>query len=135
MGFNPRLAPYSLTQVFDADPGANEVFHIFRFPVAGRVLDAYATNTAAVSTATNTIALTLLQFSTAAVPLVVATLGSWVAGATWAVDVPRQMTLTSQGSTAQFSAGQWVRLSYVEATTGLWTELGFQIDYVLGYDV
>ena len=85
--------------------------------------------------ATGPIALTLLQFSTAAVPLVVATLGSWVAGATWAVDVPRQMTLTSQGSTAQFSAGQWVRLSYVEATTGLWTEMGFQIDYVLGYDV
>ncbi len=135
MGFNPRLAPYSLTQVFDADPGADEVFHIFRFPVAGRVIDAYATNTAAIATATDTLALTLLQFSSAATPLVVSTIGSWVAGSTWAVDVPRQMALTSQGSTAQFSAGQWVRLNYDEATTGTWTEMGFQIDYVLGYDV
>ncbi len=97
MGFNPRLAPYSLTQVFDADPGADEVFHIFRFPVAGRVIDAYATNTAAIATATDTLALTLLQFSSAATPLVVSTIGSWVAGSTWAVDVPRQMALTSQG--------------------------------------
>lgn len=135
MGFNPRLAPYTLTQQFGEDPAATEVFHLFRFPVAGRVIDAWATNTAAISTATNTLALNLMQFSTAAIPLVVGTLGSWAAGATWAVDIPRQMTMTSVGSTAQFTAGQWLRLTYTEATTGTWTELGLQVDYVLGYDV
>ena len=135
MGFNPRLAPYSLTQVMDADPAAVEVFHIFRFPVAGRVIDAYATNTAAISTATNTLTLNLMQFSSAAVPLVVGTIGSWAAGSTWAVDVPRQMSMTAVGSTAQFSAGEWLRLTYTEATSGTWTEMGIQVDYILGYDV
>lgn len=132
--FNPRLAPYSLTFVFAHDPGADEAFSIFRFPVAGKVLDAYATNTAAVATATNTLTLNLAKFSSAATPVVAGTLGSWAAGSTWAVDIPRQMTMTSFGSTALFAAGEWLRLNYDEATTGTWTEMGFQVDYVLGYD-
>ncbi|MCH7944807.1 MAG: hypothetical protein IIC73_02155 [Armatimonadetes bacterium] len=134
MGFNPRLAPYSLTQVFAADPAADEIFTIFRFPVAGKVLDSYATNTAAIATATNTLALYATKYSAAATPVLQGTLGSWAAGSTWAVDVPRRWTQTSLGSTALFAAGEWVRLSYDETTTGTWTELGFQIDYVLGYD-
>lgn len=134
MGFNPRLAPYTLTEVFAHDPAADEVFSIFRFPVAGQVINAYATNTAAIATATNTLALQLSKFSSAATPVVQGTLGSWAAGSTWAVDVPRTMTKTSYGSTALFSAGEWVRLEYDEATTGTWTELGFQMDYVLGYE-
>lgn len=133
MGFNPRLAPYTLTEVFGHDPAADEVFSIFRFPVAGEVLDAYATNTAAIATATNTLALFLVKFSSAATPVVQGTLGSWAAGSTWAADVPRQMTKTTFGSTALFTAGEWVRLSYDETSTGTWTELGFQMDYVLGY--
>ncbi len=136
MGFNPRLAPYSLIQVMDNDVNAaDEYFTIFRFPVAGRVLDAWTCNTENIATTTNTLALMLMQFSTAATPAVVGTLGSWAAGTTWVADTPRQMTMTSVGSTAQFTPGQYIRLYYDEATTGLWTEMSIQIDYVLGYDV
>jgi hypothetical protein len=134
MGFNPRLAPYTLNHVWTHDPAADEVFSLFRFPVAGQVLDAYATNTAAIATATNTLALRLAKFSAAATPVVQGTLGSWAAGSTWAVDIPRQMTKTAFGSTALFAAGEWLRLEYDENTTGTWTEMGFQVDYVLGYE-
>lgn len=134
MGFNPRLAPYSLSYVMDADPGADEIFTLLRFPTAGVVLDAYATNTAAIATATNTLALYLTKLSSAATPVLQGTLGSWAAGSTWAVDVPRNWTQTSFGSTALFSAGEWLRLSYDETTSGMWTEMGFQVDYQLGYD-
>lgn len=133
MGFNPRLVPYSLSWVFAHDPGADEVFSLFRFPVAGQVLDVRATNTAAIATATNTLALQVAKYSSAATPVVQGTLGSFAAGSTWAVDVPRQMAKTSFGSTAQFAAGEWVRLVYDETTTGVWTEMGIQMDYMLGY--
>lgn len=134
MGFNPRLSPYTFNQVWTHDPGADEVFSLFRFPVRGQVVDAYATNTAAIATATNTLALQLAKYSSAATPVVQGTLGSWAAGSTWAVDIPRQMTKTSFGSTALFAAGEWVRLVYDETSTGTWTEMGFQVDYVLGYE-
>ena len=134
MGFNPRLAPYSASYVFAHDPAADEIFSLMRFPTQGKVLDAYATNTAAVATATNTLALHLTKFSSAATPVLQGTLGSWAAGSTWAVDIPRSMTMTSLGSTALFAAGEWMRLTYDEATTGTWTEMGLQVDYVLGYD-
>lgn len=134
MGFNPRLAPYTINHVWTHDPAADEVFSLFRFPVAGKVLDAYATNTAAIATATNTLHMYLCKYSSDATPTNQGTLGSWAAGSTWAVDVPRQMTMTAFGSTALFTAGQWVRLHYDETTTGTWTEMGFQFDYVLGYE-
>lgn len=134
MGFNPRLAPYTLPFVFAHDPAADEAFTIFRFPAAGQVLNAYATNTAAIATATNTLALRLVKLSSAATPLVQGTLGSWAAGSTWAVDIPRTMTKTSFGSTALFASGEWLRLNYDETSTGTWTELGLQVDYVLGYE-
>lgn len=135
MGFNPRLAPYTYVHVWTHDPAADEVFSLYRFPVAGRVLGGYATNTAAIATATNTLALYLAKYSSAATPVVQGTLGSWSAASTWAVDIPKTMTMTSFGSTALFAAGEWVRLAYDETSTGTWTEMGFQFDYVLGYDV
>ena len=134
MGFNPRLAPFTYNNVWTHDPAADEVFSLFRFPVAGQVLTAYATNTAAIATATNTLALRLAKFSSAATPVAQGTLGSWSAGSTWAVDIPRLWTKTSFGSTALFAAGEWVRLEYDETSTGTWTEMGFQFDYVLGYE-
>ena len=134
MGFNPRLAPYTLSELLAHDPAADEIFSIFRFPVEGKVLDGWATNTAAIATSTNTLALYLAKYSSASTPAVQGTLGSWAAGATWAVDIPRQMTMTSFGSTALFASGEWVRLSYDEATSGTWTEMGFQMDYICGYD-
>lgn len=136
MGFNPRLAPYSFAEIMTKDPGtASEEFHLFRFPVAGRVLDAYAVNTAGIADTTDTVALHLYRYSNAATATVSGTLGSWAAGTTWVTDVPKQMLMTSVGSTAQFVKGEWIRLGYTELTSGLWTEMGIQVDYVLGYDV
>lgn len=134
MGFNPRLAPYTLNHVWTHDPAADEVFTLFRFPVGGQVLDAYATNTDPIATATNTLHMFLTKYSSAATPVNQGTLGSWAAGSTWAVDIPRQMTKTAFGSTALFTAGEWLRLHYEETSTGTWTEMGFQVDYVLGYE-
>ena len=137
MGFNPRLAPRTLTQIFAHDPTADEVFTLYRFPVAGQVLGAYATNTAAIQASgsgTNNLALYLAKYSNASTPLVQGTLGSWSAAATWAVDIPRAITFTSFGSTALFSAGEWLRLAYDETDLGTWTELGFQVDYMHGHE-
>ena len=134
MGFNPRLAPYSQSFVFAHDPAADERFTILRFPTAGQVIGAYATNTAAIATATNTLALYLVKLSTAAAEIVQGTLGSFAAGSTWAVDTQRSMTMTAFGSTALFAAGEKLSLFYDETSTGTWTELGFQVDYVLGYE-
>lgn len=136
MGFNARLAPRTINHVWTHDPAADEIFTVFRFPVAGQVLGAYATNTAAIQASgsgTNNLALYLAKYSSATTPVVQGTLGSWSAAATWAVDVPRTMTMTSFGSTALFSAGEWVMLSYDETDLGTWTEMGFQFDYVLGH--
>lgn len=136
MGFNPRLAPYSRTEVFAHDPAADEIFSIMRFPTTGRVLSSYATNTATVVAGAGTsLALYLVKYSSAATPVVQGTLGSWAASTAWGVDIPRAMTMTSYGSTAIFSSGEWVRLSYDETGTGTWTELGFQFDYILGSDI
>lgn len=134
MGFNPRLAPYSLTYIFAHDPAADERFVLLKFPSAGKVLGAYATNTAAIATATNTLSLHLVKCSTAHAETVQGTLGSWAAGSTWAVDTTRPMTMVAFGSTALFAQGEKLVLLYDETTTGTWTEMGFQVDYVLGYD-
>jgi hypothetical protein len=137
MGFNPRLAPMTKSFVFAHDPTGDEIFSLFRFPVAGQVITAYATNStpiAASGSSTNTLALYLAKYSSATTPVVQGTLGSWSAAATWAQDVPRAMTLTSFGSTALFSAGEWVRLSYDENDLGLWTEMCFQFDYLLSHE-
>lgn len=134
MSFNPRLAPYTLSYLLTHDPGADETLTLFRFPAGGKVLDSYATNTAAIATATNTLALRLVKASTALANTVQGTLGSWAAGATWAVDTTRAMTMTAFGSTALFAAGEKVLLEYDEETSGTWTEMGLQVDYMIGYD-
>ena len=136
MGFNPRLAPYSVGEIFAHDPAADEIFTIFRFPAVGWVIGAYMTNTATVVAGAGTsLAAYLVKMSSAATPLVQGTLGSWASATAWGVDVPRTMVMTAFGSTAQFAAGEWVRLSYDETSTGTWTELGFQMDYCIGDDI
>lgn len=138
MGFDPILVPQTWNHVWTHDPAADEVFSLFRFPVGGRVLNAYATNTATVvasGSGTNYFALYLAKYSNAATPVVQGTLGSWTAASPWGVDIPRTMTVTSFGSTALFAAGEWVRLVYDENDLGVFTEMGMQIDYVLGADV
>lgn len=134
MGFNPRLAPYTVSQVWTHDPAADEIFTILRFPASGFVVSSYLTNTATqIAGAGTSLACYLTKYSSAATPVLQGTLGSWSTGP-WGVDIPRAMTITSFGSTALFSAGEWVRLSYDETATGTWTEMGFQVDYVIGTD-
>lgn len=132
MGFNPRLAPYSVKEVFAHDPAADEQFLMLRFPAAGRVISGYAVNTEAIATATNTLALYAAKASTALAMTVQGTLGSWAAGSTWAADTVRNMTMAAFGSTALFSEGEKLYLKYDEASTGTWTEMTVQFDYVLG---
>jgi hypothetical protein len=134
MGFNPLLAPRTVSHVWTHDPAADEVFSLFRFPAAGYVTNAYATNSATVVTEAGTsLAIYLVKYSSAATPVVQGTLGSWTATAAWGVDIPRTMTKTAFGSTALFATGEWVRVSYDETATGTWTEMGFQVDHVFGY--
>src|SRR5687768_10639065 len=114
MAFNPRLAPYSLTYLFAHDPAADDRFVLLKFPAAGKVLAAYATNTAAIATATNTLSLHLAKCSSAHAETVQGTIGSWAAGSTWAVDTTRAMTMAAFGSTALFAAGEKLVLLYNE---------------------
>lgn len=133
MGFNPRLAPYSINFKVEADPAADVTQFLFRFPSEGKFLAAYAANDAAIATATNTVAVFLeKRNSTGATNQ--GTLASFAAGATWAADTPRTATKTAFGSTALFAAGETVYFKYDETSTGLLTRAVFQVDYVLGYD-
>lgn len=135
MGFNPRLAPQTVSHVWTHDPGGDEVFTLFRFPAVGVVQGAYATNTASIIAGAGTnLAVYLVKYSSAATPVVQGTLGSWSSASPWGVDIPRSMTMTAFGSTALFAAGEWVRVNYDEAGTATWTEMGFQVDYFLGDD-
>lgn len=134
MGFDPRLAPYSHTYIFAHDPGADERFTLFRFPTGGQVLTAFAVNTAAIATVTDTLALHLVKLATNAAETVQGTLGSWAAGVAWATDTEREMVKTSFGSTALFAPGEKLSLFYDEEGDGIWTEMGFQVDYILGYE-
>ena len=133
MGFNPRLAPYSIAfEVFDADPAADKTYKIFKFPAAGQFVGATITNDAAIATATNTVAVYIEKYNAAGTTLQ-GTLASFAAGSTWAADVPRTAAVTAFGSTALFASGEVISLKYDESTTGLLTDAFAQIDYVLGY--
>ena len=125
MGFNPRLAPYSVsTSFFDVDPAADKEYMWFRFPVTGKFLGAQGCSDAAIATATNMVAVYVTKYTGGTT--LAGTLASFAAGATWAADTMRTATVTSFGSTALFAAGEWVRLSYDETgCCGFWTELGF----------
>ena len=132
MAFTPRLAPYSTTFKVEADPAADVTQVMFRFPVAGKFLAAYAANDAAIATATNTVAVFLEKRSTAGV--LQGTLASFAAGSTWAADTIRTATIPAFGSTALFAAGEQLWYKYDEVTTGVLTRAVFQVDYMLGYD-
>ena len=132
MGFNPRLAPYSIaTEIFDVDPAADKIYKVLRFPTQGKFINAYITNDAAVATATNTVAVFITKYSGTSLQ---GTLASFAAGSTWAADVTRTGTKTALGSTALFAAGESIAISYDESTTGLLTDAFLQLDYILGYD-
>ena len=133
MGFNPRLAPYTQCILMDADPAADCEFNAFRFPAAGRVLAINFCNDATIAASTNTLLFALGK--SAAGTGTFATMASKAAATAVGDSVPTAMTLTSAASTMKFAAGDWVRIKYDETTTGTWTRMAFNIDYLIGYDV
>lgn len=133
MGFNPRLAPYSIAgEFFDVDPAADKEYQWFRFPVAGQFVGASGASDVAVATATNTVAAYITAYTGGTT--LAGTCASFAAGSTWAADVIRTATKTAFGSTHIFAAGDTLGLKYDETTSGLLTDATFQIDYVLGYE-
>jgi len=133
MGFNPLLAPYSKCIVMDADPAADCEFNAFRFPAAGMVTGVAVSNDAAIATATDTLLIAVGK--SAAGTGTFATIASRAAGVTKAADTPYVLTLTSAASTMKFAAGDWVRIKYDEETSGTWTRMAFNLDYIIGYKV
>lgn len=144
MGFNPRLAPYSITltqdNVFEVASATVDI-DWFRFPFAGEILAAYAavsTNIATdTTTALTTVAIAKSLAGTGAYQVAasrVVTAGG--AGAsTW--DNTTQYTLTNNTvlASVQFAAGDWVMVRRVMVhTSGALRGLALQMDYVLGYE-
>lgn len=145
MGFNPRLAPYTVT--FNQD----NVFEVasatvdqdwFRFPFAGQLLAAYAAVDTNIATDTTTAMTTLAIGKSlagtgayAAASSRVVTAGSNGAS-TW--DPTTQYTLTNSttASEIKFAAGDWamVRRVMVHTSGGL-RGMSLQMDYVIGYAV
>jgi hypothetical protein len=133
MGFNPRLAPYSVTLFgFESDPAADKNFAWFKFPERGMVTGGFACNDANITGTTNMVGAYLYKYATDGTTLQ-GTIGSVAEGASWAADVPRPWVITSFGSTAHFAQNEVVALVYDETTTALFNDSTFQLDYVLGY--
>lgn len=144
MGFNPRLAPYSVSffadNVFEVASATVDV-DWFRFPFAGEVLSAYATVGVNIATDTTT------ALTTVAIAKSLAGTGAYqvaasrvvTAGAngasTW--DPTTQYTLTNNTTVAsvQFAAGDWVmvRRVIVHSSGATRGPMVVQMDYVLGY--
>lgn len=144
MGFNPRLAPYSLT--FNRD----NVFEVasttidmdwFRFPFAGQLLAAYAATSGNIATDATTALTTLAigksvggttSYAAASSRVVTAA----ATGSTW--DNTTQYTLTNSTTVSEtkFAAGDWamVRRVFVHSSAGV-RGLSLQMDYVIGYEV
>ena len=129
-GFNIRLHPYSQAYMFDADPAADATFNIFRFPAQGKILAVYAVIDAAVATATNTLAISLVSRGTTGTETA-STIAAFAANATWAADVPRTGSLTAANQRITTS-GTWLAVVYDETGSGTWARMGFQFDYIVG---
>ncbi len=144
MGFNPRLAPYSLTfnrdNVFEVASTTIDI-DWFRFPFAGQLLAAYAATNANIATDTATALTTLAIGKSAGGTTSYAAASSRVviangAGSDW--DNTTQYTLTNSSTVSElrFAAGDWamVRRVFIHSSAGV-RGLSLQMDYVIGYEV
>ena len=124
--FNARLHPFSQVFRLEADPGADFIANVFRFPTAGQVLGVYAVNDAAIANATNMVAIHILNKGTTgtATATTVTTFADTVG---WTEDVPRTGTVAN----TKFASGEWLAISYDETNTGLPTRMAIQVDYML----
>ena len=143
MGFNPRLAPYSIS--YQQDPflngaGTDDV-DWFRFPFAGELLSAYAavqTNIATdTTTALTTVAIGKSDAGTGAYAAASSRVVTGAAtGSTW--DNATQYTLANNGTLAnvQFAAGDWamIRIIQVQGASVTNNTLSVQMDYVIGHE-
>lgn len=142
MGFNPRLAPYSVTYQINAFDVASATVDIdwFRFPFAGEILAAYAAVGTNIPTDTTTALTTLAIGKSAAGTGAYAAASSRVVTAgsngasTW--DNTTQYTLTNGDTAAvQFDAGDWAMIRRVFVhTSGVVRQTSVQMDYVIGHE-
>ena len=141
MGFNARLAPYTVTFQTNALAEATGTHDIdwFRFPFAGELLAAYAATSENIATDTTTAITTLAVGKSLAGTGAYAAASSRVntAGATGSTyDNTTQYTLTNSTTIAEvrFAAGDWAMLRIINAhTSGGVRPLNVQMDYVIGY--
>ncbi len=144
MGFNPRLAPYSLTfnqsNVFEVTDATVDM-DWFRFPFAGELLAAYAATSGNIetdaATALTTVAIGKSVGGTggyAAAASRVNTAGS--TGSTWDNTTQYTLTNSSTASELKFAQGDWamIRRVFVHSSGGV-RGLNIQMDYVIGYSV
>ena len=142
MGFNPRLAPYTITfnqsNVFEVTDATVDM-DWFRFPFAGEVLSAYAAVDTNIETDTATALTTVAIGKSAAGTGAYQAVSSRVvtanaAGSTWDNLVKYTLSNSSSVATMQFAAGDWamIRRIFIH-TTGGSRALSIQMDYVLGH--
>lgn len=142
MGFNARLAPYTVTLQMDSMGEASGTHDLdwFRFPFAGELLAVYAAVSANIETDTSTAITTL------AVGKSLAGTGDYAAASSRVVtaaatgstyDPTTQYTLTNSTTIAEvrFAAGDWamLRVINVNAASAAIRPLSVQMDYVIGY--
>ena len=143
MGFNPRLAPYTVTfnieTVFEVT-NATKDMDWFRFPFAGELLSAYAAVSGNIATDATTALTTVAIGKSAAGTGAYQSVSSRVVTAnsngasTW--DNTTQYTLSNSSTLAsvQFAAGDWAMIRRVFIhTSGAVKGMSIQMDYVLGF--
>ena len=144
MGFNPRLAPYSVTYQTNpfAKASATRDIDWFRFPFAGQLLSAYAsvdTNIATdATTAITTLSIGKSLAGTGAYAAVASRVVTAGADGASTYDNTTQYTLsvTSTGATKKFAAGDWAMLRLIHVhSSGAYRGLTVQMDYVIGHEI
>ena len=143
MGFNPRLAPYSLTyqqSIYLNTTGTDDI-DWFRFPFAGELLAAYGSVQSNIATDATTALTTVAVGKSAGGTGAYAAASSRVVTAnsdgasTW--DNTTQYTLANNATVAnvQFAAGDWAMIRLINANTAAGANLiNIQMDYVLGHE-
>ena len=164
MGFNPRLAPYTVNKEVgyqtntDTDTFSKDHF-LFRFPFAGQLISAYAalgpnatvlpgddktTNLWEVSIWKNSVDNTTATFATAdRAALRTGEAANTTGALAWATNTVYTLTNKS-GARRRFNAGDklYLRTSYTAATSHgsltamavLQERLGVQMDYIIGQE-
>ncbi len=144
MGFNPRLAPYTVTYnqdvVFEVT-NATVDMDWFRFPFAGQLLAAYAATSGNIATDTTTALTTVaigksLQGTGAYAAAASRVVTAAATGSTWDNTTQYTLTNSSTASELKFAAGDWAMLRRIFIhSTGTVKGLSVQMDYVIGYAV